>query len=473
MQRSERTLSRRHFLAAASATTLLATPKILSAQAQPPVTGTLQTRAARDRLEEALARIADPHGEGARACLTVYSKAARAAADAADERARVGITLGPLDGAIVSIKDLFDVAGEPTRAGSKVLADATPAATDAPVVRRLRSAGAVIIAKTNMTEFAFSIVGINPHYGTPGNPADRSRVPGGSSSGGAVAVADGMCEIAIGTDTGGSIRVPAAFCGIVGFKPSKFRVPTEGAFPFGYTMDSVGPLARSVERCAATDAVISGADPWIVEPERLDGLRVGLPQGRLLTDLDQPTQAAFSGAVDELRRAGVRLTDEEIPLLDEMGKINAIAPITPTEAFAIHRDLVGARSSDYDPFVRARIEAASKISAADYLSAIRRRTVAVRAMDSRLFGLDGLVLPTSPFTPPTISEVSSSFENFMARATTGIRNTVFVNFFDLCGISLPLPRSSELPVGLMLVGRNGEDRKLLRMAAAIERLFSA
>ena len=185
----------------------------------------------RDRTEQALSKIADPKGEGARACLTVYADAARAAADAADARAKAGISLGALDGAIVSIKDLFDVAGEPTRAGSKILKDAPPAKADAPVVRRLRAAGAVIVAKTGMSEFAFSGVGMNPHYGTPGNPADRARVPGGSSSGAAVAAADHMCEIAIGTDTGGSTRIPGALCGIVGFKPSAWRVPTEGAFP--------------------------------------------------------------------------------------------------------------------------------------------------------------------------------------------------------------------------------------------------
>src|SRR3954462_13612488 len=214
----------------------------------------------RDRLEQALAKIADPKGEGARACLTAYADAARAAADAADARAGAGISLGSMDGAIVSIKDLFDVAGEPTRAGSRILADAPPAKTDAPIVRRLRAAGAVIVAKTNMTEFAFSGVGMNPHYGTPGNPADRARVPGGSSSGAAVAAADQMCDIAIGTDTGGSTRIPAALCGIVGFKPSQWRVPTEGAFPLSFTLDSIGPLARSVEACAKADAVMAAED---------------------------------------------------------------------------------------------------------------------------------------------------------------------------------------------------------------------
>ena len=211
----------------------------------------MKALSARDRLEQALLRIADPKGEGAKACLTVYADAARAAADAADARAKSGVSLGPLDGSIVSIKDLFDVAGEPTRAGSKILAEeAAPAAADAPVVRRLRGAGAVIVAKTNMTEFALGAIGANPHFGTPGNPRDRARVPGGSSSGAAVTVGDGMADIAIGSDTGGSVRIPAALCGITGFKPSRQRVPTTGAFPLSTTLDSIGPLAQAVSPIA-------------------------------------------------------------------------------------------------------------------------------------------------------------------------------------------------------------------------------
>src|SRR3954469_14276614 len=239
----------------------------------------------RDRLEQALARIADPKGEGARACLTLYTGAARAAADAADARAKSGISLGPLDGAIVTIKDLFDVAGEPTRAGSRILVEAPPAAADAPVVRRLRAAGAVIVAKTNMTEFAFSGVGLNPHYGTPGNPADRTRVPGGSSSGAAVAAADQMCGIAIGTDTGGSTRISGALCGIVGFKPSQKRIPTEGAFPLSYSLDSIGPIARTVLGCAVADSVMAGESDFQA-PTVLTaaGLRLGVPRGVLMDD---------------------------------------------------------------------------------------------------------------------------------------------------------------------------------------------
>src|SRR3984957_10218230 len=219
----------------------------------------------RDKLEYALDRIADPKGEGARTVLTVYADAARAAAHAADARAASGISLGPVDGAIVTIKDLFDVAGEVTRAGSKVLAEeGKPAATDAVVVRRLRAAGAVIVGKTNMSEFAFTAIGVNPHFGTPGNPADRSRVPGGSSSGAAVAVADGMCEIAIGSDTGGSVRIPAGLCGVVGFKPSRQRIPVEGLFPLSFTLDSIGPLGVSVADCAKADAVMAGNE-WNAE----------------------------------------------------------------------------------------------------------------------------------------------------------------------------------------------------------------
>src|SRR3984893_10296023 len=256
----------------------------------------MPARLIRDRLEESLSRIADPKGEGARACLTVYQTTARLEADAADARTRAGMSLGALDGAIVSIKDLFDVAGEPTRAGSKILVNAPPAAVDAPVVRRLRKAGAVIVAKTNMTEFAFSGIGLNPHFGTPSNPADRARVPGGSSSGAAVAAADDMCEIAIGTDTGGSTRIPAALCGVVGFKPSRQRIPTAGALPLSYTLDSVGPLAKSVAACAAADATMAGDESVPIEPATLAGLRLGIAEGLPLRELDDTVAQAWASA---------------------------------------------------------------------------------------------------------------------------------------------------------------------------------
>jgi len=427
---------RRQFLhLAGAATALFASPYLVRAQGQAPKIGAPSSRSARERLEEA-------------------------------------ITLGPLDGVIISIKDLFDIAGEPTRAGSKVLVDAPPASIDAPVVRRLRAGGAVIVAKTNMVEFAFSGIGLNPHYGTPGNPADRTRVPGGSSSGAAVAVADGMCEIAIGTDTGGSTRIPAAFCGVVGYKPTKSRVPTEGAFPLSYTLDSVGPIAKSVAACAAADAVMAGDDPWTLEPAPLQGLRLDIPQGLPLRDLDQTVAAQFSDATKALGRSGVRLSDEPLPLLDDMVHVNSKASFSVAESYVLHRERLATRAADYDPFVRSRIELGRTLSAADYMAMLRDRAALVRAMDARLADLGALVLPTTSIVAPTIAEVSSG-ESLTAKNLLVLRNPAIANFFDLCAISLPLPRAGALPVGLMLVARNGHDRRLFRMAAAVERLFAA
>jgi len=426
---------------------------------------------ARDRLEQALARIADPNGEGARACLTVYADAARAAADAADARAGAGISLGPLDGTIVSIKDLFDVAGEPTRAGSRILADAAPAKADAPVVRRLRAAGAVIVAKTNMSEFAFSGVGMNPHYGTPGNPADRARVPGGSSSGAAVAAADQMCEIAIGTDTGGSTRIPGALCGIVGYKPSQWRVPTEGAFPLSYTLDSIGPIARSVADCARADAVMAGEEVAPLRPVPLAGLRFGIPLGLLLKDFDNTVGTRFGAAKKSLGDAGVRLTDEPMPLIDAMMAANAKAGFAPAEAYAIHRENLAKRADAFDPNVRTRIERGMKLLAADYVELSRERARLVRAMDAALAQFDALVMPTTPIIAPTIAEMRDS-DTFQTKNMLLLRNTSTWNFFDTCAISIPIP-GAGLPVGLMLVARNGHDRRLFEIAAGVERHFGA
>jgi aspartyl-tRNA(Asn)/glutamyl-tRNA(Gln) amidotransferase subunit A len=401
--------------------------------------------------------------------LTVYGDAARAAADAADARAAQGISLGPLDGTIVSIKDLFDVAGEPTRAGSKILAEeAEPAKADAAIVRRLRAAGAVIVAKTNMTEFAFSGIGANPHFGTPGNPHDRLRVPGGSSAGAPVSIADGMCEIGIGTDTGGSVRIPAALCGLVGFKPSRQRVPTEGAFPLSFTLDSIGPLARGVADCAKADAVMAGEDYAPLEALDVGGLRFGVAQGLPLDRLDDTVSAAFDAAVARLDKSGVRISRETLPEFDGMAEVNAKGGISPPEACAIHRDRLKRRAADFDPNVRVRIERGCAVSAADYVEMVRERARLVRAMDARLGGLDALIMPSTAIVAPTIAEVADP-KIFAARNSALLRNTSIGNFFDLCGVSLPL--KAALPVGLMLLARNGQDRRLLLIAAAIQRLF--
>ncbi|MCX7298148.1 MAG: amidase, partial [Hyphomicrobiales bacterium] len=395
-----------------------------------------------------------------------------AAADAADARARSGISLGRLDGAILSIKDLFDVAGEVTRAGSSLLAEeGEPAAQDAPVVRRLRAAGAVILAKTNMSEFAFSGLGLNPHYGTPGNPADRARVPGGSSAGAAVAVADGMCEIAIGSDTGGSTRIPAALCGITGFKPSRQRVPAEGAFPLSYTLDSIGPMATNVADCFDADAAMAGEAALPLEAAPLAGLRLGVAQGLPLENLDDTVGRRFPEALDRLERAGARLTYEKMPLLDEMMKALSRTSILMAEAYSIHKDRLARRGDAIDQIVRARLDRGAGIAAADFIDAVRDRAALIRAMDARLADLDALVLPTTPIVAPRLDEVATP-KDFMAKNAMVLRNTTIANYFDLTAISLPLPRDGGLPTGLMLFARNGHDQRLFRIAAAVEKVFA-
>lgn len=423
----------------------------------------------RNRLEAALERINDPAGEGARAFLTVYSDTARAEADTADARARDGSSLGPLDGIIVSIKDLFDVAGEPTRAGSRILEDAAPAAEDAAAVRRLREAGAVIVGKTSMSEFAFTGVGANPHYGTPGNPADRARVPGGSSSGAAVAVADGMCEISIGTDTGGSTRIPAALCGVVGFKPSKYRVPTDGAFPLSHTLDSIGPIARSVEDCAKADTVLAAEEPWPLQPYPLDGLKLGIASGLPLGDLDATVSSKFMVALSAVSGANAQLSEVETPLFDDMREVNSTATIATVEAYELHRDRLATRGDEMDPFIRARIEMGKAVSPSDYQEMLEARARLAAAMDSLLTGFDALVLPTTPIVAPTMAEISS-VEAFRRANRLLLRNTEIANFFDLCAISMPMS-GEGLPAGFMLFGRRGADRKLFRIAAAVEKLL--
>jgi aspartyl-tRNA(Asn)/glutamyl-tRNA(Gln) amidotransferase subunit A len=428
------------------------------------------SQSSRDNLEQALAKIADPKGEGARACLTVYADAARAAADQSDARRNAGKSLGPLDGVIVSIKDLFDVAGEVTRAGSRVLAKrGTPATSDARVVRRLREAGAVIVAKTNMTEFAYSGVGANPHFGTPGNPADRKRIPGGSSSGAAVTAADGMCRVSIGTDTGGSTRIPAAVCGIVGFKPTATRIPTDGAYPLSFSLDSIGPLATSVADCALADAVMAGIVPEPLAPPSLSGARLGLVKGLVLENIDNTVGPAFEKAVAKLGAA--KRSDVTLAPLAMLADVNARGGIAPPEAYAVHRELLAADGAGLDPNVRLRLMRAADVSAADYILNMRARIAAIAAMDRVFADFDALVLPTTPIVAPTMEEVADT-DDFARRNMLLLRNTAIGNFFDLCAISLPIRLGNALPCGLMLFGRHGNDRKLLQLAAAVERALA-
>jgi aspartyl-tRNA(Asn)/glutamyl-tRNA(Gln) amidotransferase subunit A len=418
-------------------------------------------------IEAALQRIGDPAGEGKRAFVRVYGDTARAAADAQDKLRAAGYVASPLAGLPVSIKDLFDVAGERTLAGSKALDDAPPAKADAPIVARLKAAGAVLMGRTNMTEFAFSGVGINPHYGTPGNPYDRKRIPGGSSSGAPISVADGMAAVAIGTDTGGSVRIPAAFCGLVGLKPTQFRVPREGATPLSTTLDSVGPIGVSVACCALTDAVMACRAPTVPAAVPVNALRLGVPQTYVLDDLEPAVAHAFERAISALSSAGARIVELPMKMLAEYPTINAKGGFSPCEAFAWHEEHLKRRGADYDPRVRVRIERGRDMTAVDYVRLLGQRADVIARAEHEMAGVDALVLPTLALVAPPIAAFAKD-EDFWRLNAKILRNPAWVNFLDLCALTLPIEPMGEAPVGLSLVGHNGDDRHVLAMGLGIE-----
>jgi aspartyl-tRNA(Asn)/glutamyl-tRNA(Gln) amidotransferase subunit A len=416
--------------------------------------------------EEALARIEDAKGEGKRAFIKVWRTQALAAAEASDALRKAGITASLLAGIPVSIKNLCNVAGETTLAGSKALGDAPPAESDAPVVARLRAAGAVIVGSTNMSEFAFSGVGFNPHYGTPGNPADRTRVPGGSSSGAAVSVADRMAVAALGTDTGGSVRIPAAVCGIVGFKPTARRVPIDGVVPLSTSLDSIGPLANSVECCAIVDAVFAAEPIAVPEPMPLTGLRLAVPKHYVMDDLDPVVAKAFERALKALAGKGVRIEHIDVPQLDELPAINAKGGFAAAEAYAWHKELIARRGRDYDPLVAPRIRRGAEMTAADYIELLIKRADLQKRVAAVTSNYDAIVMPTCAITAPTLDEVSTP-EGFTKKNMLLLRNTSVGNFLDHCGISLPCHASGELPVGFMLMGEAMADKRVLAMARSV------
>ncbi|WP_296745300.1 amidase [Mesorhizobium sp.] len=426
---------------------------------------------ARDRLEIILSRLAN-RAAGEKVYVKIYSEAARAAADAADARRKAGISLGPLDGTIISIKDLFDVAGDPTTAGSLMLASAAPAARDAAIVKRLRQAGAVIIGKTNMTEFAFTAIGDNLHYGTPGNAVDASLIPGGSSSGAGVAVGEGTSEISIGSDTGGSVRIPASLNGVVGFKPTAGRVPLTGAFPLSMTLDSIGPLARDVAGCALADAIMAGEEPAPLQRVSLAGLRIGIPRGRLFEETQGDVAMVFETCIARLLKAGARIAD--LPIDDLIGEMRAATKrgtVASMEGAEVHADWLETGSSvPVDPHVSGPLSRALTVPASVYIRTMRRRAELAAAMDERLAQIHALVLPTTPMVAPSIAAMAG--DEALREKTEGLllRNTQVANQFALCAISLPMP-DMRLPAGLMLVARGGHDHRLLSIAAAVEALL--
>jgi len=375
----------------------------------------------------------------------------------------------PAEGLPISVKDLFDVAGDVTRAGSKLLADAPPAQRDASAVARLRAAGAIIVGRTNMVEFAFGGVGLNPHYGTPKNPWDRAtgRVPGGSSSGAGVAQADGLCVMSLGTDTRGSVRIPAALCGVVGFKPTARRVPTDGAFPLSWTLDSVGPLANSVECCASFDAILAGDAPSSLVPLDAKGLRLLVPDASVMSELDTEVSSAFDAALATLSRAGASVVEAPMPLFDRQQEYFQAGGLAGAEAYVVHRERLD-RLQLYDPRVGQRISMGRDISAADYIALGRLRSASIEAFRAIAAPFDAVVMPTVPCIAPTIEATDRSIDDYVRWNLRLLRNPGIVNFLDGCAITLPCHEPGSAPVGLMLCGAGGSDRQVLAAAAAVE-----
>jgi amidase/aspartyl-tRNA(Asn)/glutamyl-tRNA(Gln) amidotransferase subunit A len=399
-----------------------------------------------------------------------FDAQALAAAQAVDAQLAAGAPLPRLAGLAISVKDLFDVQGQPTTAASRVLAGATPAASDCLAVARLRAAGAALTGHTNLTEFAFSGVGINPHHGTPPNAATgtvdaQPRIPGGSTSGGAVSVASGAAWAALGSDTGGSIRIPAALQGLVGFKNTARLTPTEGAIPLSTTLDTACAITRSVRDAVLLHEVLAARRVSLVQ-RPLSTLRLGVPV-RLLDALDTTVASAFQRTLHTLRRAGAHVEDIPLPELDELASINATGGFSAAESWAWHRSLITQRQADYDPRVALRIRRGETMSAADYITLQHARTDWITRMTTTLRRFDALLSPTVPIVAPTIASLASD-EAFFAVNAQLLRNPSVVNMLDGCALSLPCHQLGEMPVGLMVWSHAMQDDTVLDVSLAIE-----
>ncbi len=399
----------------------------------------------------------------------LYPEAALAAARAADAAQKAGVVQPALAGLPVSIKDLYGVAGETTMAGSIVCQGEPPQKHDAPVVARLRGAGAAIVGKTNMTEFAFSGIGINPHYGTPVNPSDSNvaRIPGGSSSGAGVSVALGLSVAGLGSDTGGSIRIPAALCGIVGFKSTQNRVPLEGALELSRSLDTVCAMTRSVQDCITVDAVLSGA-MLPVRRRPLAGMRLAVPQTVVLDGLDKTVSQAFDRSLSILSEAGAQIIEIALTEFADIPKVNSPGGLSPIEAYAVHHERLARAQAQFDQRVAARVMMGASVTAQQYIALLDKRRAWIASVERAMEGYDALLCPTVPAVAPEIEKLVASDEVFFKANGQMLRNTFIINLLDGCSYSLPCHCDDELPVGLMLSSVHGDDARLSAVALAVE-----
>lgn len=434
----------------------------------------LGTVTAEQLTEQALAAVNAEGGEGQLAFTQVYFTHAREQAAASVQRRASGNALSPIDGVPISIKDLFDVQGEATTGGSRVLSDAPVAESHAAIVSLLVNAGAVIIGKTNMTEFAYSGLGINPHYGTPANPWDRAarRIPGGSSSGAAVSVSDGMCLGAIGSDTGGSVRIPAAFCGLTGFKPTARRISMAGVLPLSASLDSVGTIAHDVASCVALDAVIA-EQPLSLTVKDLAVAHFAIPQTVVLDGLDDEVSTAFAQAVAALKQAGAQIVEIPLSEIAELASINATGGFTALESWAWHKPLIEQRAEGYDPRVVSRIRRGEPLGESDRQRLVEQRADWQQRVSDKIAQYDALLMPTVPFIAPTIAELEADEDLYFRVNGATLRNPSVINFLDGCAVSLPCHAEGEAPVGLMVCALPMQDEALMSWALEIERCLNA
>lgn len=425
-------------------------------------------------VEDALAHVHDTSGQGTRVYTQVFESQALNAARASDLLRSAGLKRSPLEGLVISVKDLFDVSGYTTRAGSIVLADAAPAKYDAVIVNRLRAAGTIVLGSTNMTEFAFSGLGINPHYGTPLGPFERSagRIPGGSSSGAAVSVSDGMAAAAIGTDTGGSVRIPAAFCGLTGYKPTAARIPNQGLVPLSSSLDSIGPIGHRVTCCAWLDAIMSGEPVPNIRNRSVSSLVLAKPRQVVFDQVEPIVMQAFIQACEALQQAGAKIEEIDVPELSEWHSIHAKSGLVATQAWAWHQDYVRHQAQQYDPRVLLRLRGGEAVLASAYIDTLKRRQDWISRLNARTHAFDAIIYPTVAVIPPLLAPLIESDELYGKTNALVLRNTAVMNYFDACSLSLPCHVPGQAPVGLMLSARAGQDKHLIEIGLACEHILN-
>ncbi|MGK5025569.1 amidase [Janthinobacterium sp. RB2R34] len=420
--------------------------------------------------QDMLARAEAHRAQGGHAYVSLDGEQALAEARASDALRAAGMVASPLAGIPISIKDLFDVRGQVSSAASLALADAPPASRDAAAVARLRAAGAVLLGRTNMSEFAFSGLGLNPHHGTPRNPHDASRVAGGSTSGGAVTVALAMAAGALGTDTGGSIRIPSAFCGLTGFKPTAASVPLAGTVPLSRSLDSAGPIAHSVDCCAMLHAALSGQELACSKPS-LKGLRFGYTLDFVGAGVDAQVQQAFDAALAQLRAAGALVEQFDFPELLQLPAINGGGGLVAAEAWHWHRELLEARGAQYDQRVATRIRRGQQQGAAEYIDLLDARAHMRAIAQQTLAPYNAWLMPSVAIVAPEVAPLEADDATFFATNGLVLRNASVINFLDGCALSLPCQGKSMLPVGLSLCGLHGSDARILHIGRAVEALL--